>query len=69
MCVVGGVIIYFAVENYIKVSDATSGTTIRMPRILGWSYDTLGFLPSVIIQCILGGVITVYGLYKMVSRK
>lgn len=69
MCLVGGVIVYFAIENYIKVSNAIIGTEIRMPRILEWSYDNLGLVPSVILQSILGAAVAGYGLYKIATGK
>ncbi len=69
MVLIGGVIVYFAIDNYLKVSNAQIGTVIRMPRILEWSYDYFGLLPSVILQSVLGGAIALFGLFKLVGGR
>ncbi|MGO4335891.1 hypothetical protein AB4037_13350 [Labrys sp. KB_33_2] len=69
LMLIGGVIVYFAVDNYLKVSNAQIGTVIRMPRILEWSYDNFGLVPSVILQSILGGAVVLFGLFKLVATR
>lgn len=56
-------------DNYIKVSNAIIGTTIRMPRILEWAYDTLGLVPVVGLQTLLGLALAGYGVYKIRTGK
>ncbi len=69
MCVIGVLIGYMAIENYIKVSNMIIGTTIRMPRILEWAYDTLGLIPAVALQILLGLALVGYGIYKIRTGK
>ena len=69
MCLIGIVIAYMAIDNYIKVSNAIIGTTIRMPRILEWAYDTLGLIPAVALQILLGLALAGYGIYKIRTGK
>lgn len=69
MCLIGVIIAYMAIDNYIKVSNAIIGTTIRMPRILEWAYDTLGLIPAVALQILLGLALAGYGIYKIRTGK
>lgn len=69
LLLIGGVLLFFAIDNYLRVSNAQIGTTIRMPRILEWSYDTLGLVPSVILQSILALVIMLIGIRMLVVGK
>ncbi|MGO4450462.1 hypothetical protein AB4Y96_16190 [Phyllobacterium sp. TAF24] len=69
LVLVGGTLLFFAIENYIKVTNATIGTYIRIPRILEWSYDKLGFLPSVALHAILAVAIILFGLRMLVKGK
>ena len=69
MCLIGVIIAYMEIDNYIKVSNAIIGPTITMPRILEWAYDTLGLIPAVALQILLGLALAGYGIYKIRTVK
>lgn len=69
LILIGGVLLFFAIDNYIKVTNAIIGTHIRIPRILEWSYDNLGLVPSVILHAIIAAIIILFGLRMLIKGK
>ncbi|MGL5837240.1 MAG: hypothetical protein ACRCY3_01920 [Sphingorhabdus sp.] len=70
MVLIGSIIIWFAIDNYIKLSSSEIGMAyVRMPAILEWIYDNLGLVPGVILQSIIGLALALYGLKKIISGK
>lgn len=69
LILIGGVLLYFAIDNYIKVSTAEIGAVIRVPRILEWCYDNLGLTPSVVLHSLLAAAIIGFGIRKIAVGK
>ncbi len=69
LILVGGVLLFFAIDNYIKVTNAVIGTNIRVPRILEWSYDNLGLVPSVILHALIAAALILFGLRMLIKGK
>ena len=69
LILIGGVLLFFAIDNYIKVSNAIIGTNIRVPRVLEWSYDNLGLVPSVVLHAIIAAIIILFGLRMLIKGK
>lgn len=69
LILIGGVLLFFAIDNYIKVTNAVIGTNIRIPRVLEWSYDNLGLVPSVILHAIIAVIIILFGLRMLTKGK
>jgi hypothetical protein len=67
MLLIGVVIIYFAIDNYIKLSSSELGIAyVRMPRIIEVIYDKFGLIPGVILQSAIGLALSAYGLRKII---
>jgi hypothetical protein len=62
ICAVGGVMIVFAVKNWLAIHDSTIGMAyLRAPRVVMWAYENLGVLPASILQAALGLAVISYG--------
>jgi len=69
LILIGGVLLFFAIDNYIKVTNAVIGTNIRIPRVLEWSYDNLGIIPSVMLHALIAAALIVFGLRMLIKGK
>ncbi|VFS47378.1 hypothetical protein [Budvicia aquatica] len=66
--VVGTCIIAFAIKNYLDWSSSALGlVNIRVPRVLSYLYDALGFVPGSILQIIMGLCVIGYGIFVFKS--
>lgn len=66
--VVGTCIIAFAIKNYLDWNSSELGlVNVRVPKVLYYIYDTLGFIPGSILQVIMGLLVIVYGFYVFKS--
>ena len=70
MVFIGALIVWFAVDNYLKFSNSRIGIVyLRVPKILDWAYDTIGLVPSVLLQVIIGVGLAAYGMRKFMRTK
>lgn len=68
MVLIGSVIVWFAIDNYIKLSRSELGMAyIRIPRVLEWFYDNLGLIPGVALQILIGVGLAAYGARKIMQ--